>query len=358
MTFDILNHSYSEFVEFVVNDLKEPRFRAEQVWQWIWQKNEFDFAKMSNLSLKARSLLAEKAVISLPQIVEEQVSVDGTRKFLLRLSDGAMIETVLIPGEKRSGHVRITQCVSCQVGCAMGCTFCHTAQMGFIRNMTVGEILGQVLVAKQVLGDNEAQRPILRNIVFMGMGEPLLNFDALMQSLHILHEEKGANFSARRITVSSCGIPRLHELGKSNLAYLALSLHAPNQALREKIMPKAAKYPLDKLLADLQSYPLKTREHLTLEYLMLGGVNDGVEHAKELAKIVQKIDAKLNLIAYNGGEGSKYRAPSYDKILEFQRVLWDKDIVAILRKSKGQDISAACGQLYSENKKKELDKDM
>ncbi|MEG2139628.1 MAG: 23S rRNA (adenine(2503)-C(2))-methyltransferase RlmN [Bilophila sp.] len=343
---DILNLTYPECEHFITTELKQPRFRAAQVWQWLWQKHATTFEAMTDVSKALRALLAETAEIVLPEIVTVQTSSDGTEKLLLRLRDGALVETVIIPSTGQDGSVRIAQCVSSQIGCAMGCTFCSTGSMGFVRNMTAGEILGQVLVARIRLGDDHIDRPIIRNLVFMGMGEPLLNLTEVTRALEILHHDRGMDFSARRITVSTCGIKSgLRELGDSGLAYLAVSLHAPNQELRAKIMPKAAHWPLDELMDTLASYPLKTREHITFEYLLLGGVNDTPEHARELARLVSRVKGKLNLIAYNPSEGQPYQAPTPEAILSFEKILWAKDITAILRKSKGQDIQAACGQL-------------
>ena len=339
---DILNLTLPELTEFMVVDLGEPKFRAKQVWQWLWSRGARTFDEMSDVSKATRAALAEAAEIVWPEVVEEQQSADGTSKFLLRLADGALIETVLIPGSKD----RLTQCLSCQVGCAMGCTFCSTGQLGFTRNMTMSEILGQVLVARRHLGDECIMDPRLKNLVFMGMGEPLLNLREVMRSLRNLSEPQGLNFSPRRITVSTCGIePGLKDLGDSGLAYLAVSLHAPDQALRERIMPKAARWPLPDMLAALESYPLKARERLTFEYLLLGGVNDSLEHAKGLARIMGRLKAKLNIIVYNEAEGLPYKTPSPETVLAFEQYLWSKKITAILRQSKGADIKAACGQL-------------
>ena len=228
----------------------------------------------------------------------------------------------------------------------MGCTFCATGALGFERNLTHGEIISQVLAARSFIGDVRPDHPIIKNLVFMGMGEPLLNLDQLLRALKTLNSTQGLAFSPRRITVSTCGIPKaLDTLGESGLCYLAVSLHAPNQALRAKIMPKAALFELNDLLANLKHYPLKTREYLTFEYLLLGGVNDSTAHALELAKIVQAMKAKLNLIVYNPTQNAPYKAPSSDDVLKFEKVLWDKKITAIVRQSKGQDIEAACGQL-------------
>lgn len=346
---DILNMTHSELTRFIRGDLGEPAFRADQVWQWLWQKGAASFSAMTNVSKATRAILEERCVIRLPEIATEEESADGTVKLLLRLGDGECVETVLIPSESREGILRMTQCVSCQVGCAMACTFCATGAMGFIRNMTMGEILGQVMVARRYLGDT-LENPRLRNIVFMGMGEPLLNFKEVMRSLEVMNHEMAFNFSPRRITVSTCGLQKgLLELGESGLAYLAVSLHAPTQELREKIMPRAARWPLDELVATLAGYPLKTRERLTFEYLLLGGVNDGPEHARALAKLMAKVKAKLNLIVYNPVPGAPYDAPTPERVQAFSDILHAKHITAIVRKSKGQDIKAACGQLRAAN---------
>ena len=348
---DILNLTYPELEGFIVGELGEPRFRAGQIWQWLWGKNAASFAEMTDVSKHLRARLEERAVIRLPEVAEVRTSADGTEKLLLRLADGALVETVIIPSVGRDGTMRLAQCLSSQVGCAMGCTFCSTGAMGFTRNMTAGEILGQVLAARARLGDNRPDRPMIRNLVFMGMGEPLLNLKEVTRALSMLHHERGLAFSPRRVTVSTCGIKRgLRELGDSGLAFLAVSLHAPNQALRARIMPGAAVWPLDELMAALAEYPLKTRERITFEYLLLGGVNDGPEHARELARLISPIKAKLNLIAYNPSAGQPYEAPSEERILAFERILWDKYITAILRMSKGRDINAACGQLAAESR--------
>lgn len=227
----------------------------------------------------------------------------------------------------------------------MGCTFCSTGTMGFERNMTMGEILGQVLVAREYLKDDAAV-PTLRNLVFMGMGEPLLNLKEMMRCLITLNDDLGLQFSPRRITVSTCGIEKgLMELGESGLAYLAVSLHAPTQEIRKQIMPKAANWKLEDLMHALETYPLKTRERITYEYLLLGGVNDSLEDAKKLVKLISRTRSKLNLIVYNPSEGDPYKAPTEAAILAFEQYLWSKNITAIIRKSKGADIKAACGQL-------------
>lgn len=347
---DLLGFTLPQLREYFQEQLNEPPFRAEQVWQWIWQKLARDFGEMTNISRKLAARLAEIAEIRLPEIAMRQKGADGTEKLLLTFADGAQAETVLIPAENRAGNLRWSQCLSTQIGCPMRCQFCATGQMGFSRNMSMSEILGQVLVGKRILGDLRPDRPILRNLVFMGMGEPLLNVANLLPALQCLHEERGANFSARRITVSTCGLEEgLKTLGESGLAYLAISLHAPDQALRAQIMPGAANWPLEQMLASLAQYPLKARERITFEYLLLGGVNDSPEHARKLVKLLAPLRAKLNLIVYNPVPGLPFRAPSPEAIEAFQQVLWKTHLTAILRKSHGADIAAACGQLKTQS---------
>lgn len=344
--------SLPELEAWFSSQLSEPPFRARQVWQWLWQKLARDFDSMTNVSQKLRQKLAEIACIRWPEIAASQTSADGSQKLLLRLADGALIETVLLPAESRSGSVRWAQCLSTQVGCPMACAFCATGQMGLQRNLTRAEILGQVLIGRARLNDIRPDWPILRNLVFMGMGEPLLNLNNLLGALNCLQSDIGLNFSPRRITVSTCGIQKgLEELGKSGLAFLAISLHAPNQQLREQIMPRAASWPLADMLATLASYPLKTRERITFEYLLLGGVNDRPEHARQLVKLLAPLKkAKLNLIAYNPVPGQPFRKPELADIETFQKILWNKNITATLRKSRGADIAAACGQLKAQYK--------
>lgn len=343
---DLLNLTYPEMETLITRELGQPRFRAGQVWQWLWQKNVTDINAMTDVSLNFRQTLQQTVNISLPEIVAEQVSADGTRKLLLKLNDGQTVETVLIPNEPRDGVTRWSQCLSCQVGCVMGCTFCSTGGMGFVRNMTAGEIAAQVLLGKRVLNDVQPGSPILRNLVYMGMGEPLLNYNEVLRSLEILNHPKGLNFSPRRITVSTCGIQKgLAELGASERAFIAVSLHAPTQEIRARIMPKAARWHLDDLTSALAAYPLKTREMITLEYMLLGNVNDRPEHARALGELARKLKAKLNLIVYNPVPGLAYSAPKTTDVEAFQKILWDMNLTAILRKSKGRDIDAACGQL-------------
>lgn len=335
---NLLDLSFSE-LEALIRDLGESRFRASQVFQWVWQKGCPDFALMTNLSGTLRTKLGKAATLSWPDLDTVKVSRDGTVKFLLRMADGALVETVLIPGEGR-----LTQCLSTQVGCPLGCTFCATGLMGFTRNLTSGEILGQVLVARRYALE-QGLSP-LKNLVFMGMGEPLLNLPQLAKSLEVLNHDLGLGFSRRRITVSSVGLPdKLAELGPLGLALPAISLHAPTQELRARIMPVAARVSLDALMAALRAYPMRARERITFEYLLLGGVNDGPAEAKALVRLLGQMRCKVNLIAYNATPGLPYEAPDMDRVLAFENYLKDKRLSVTLRRSMGADIAAACGQL-------------
>ena len=249
---NICDLAFGELEAFVTGELGLPRFRTLQIWQWIWRRNARAFDDMTDIAKDVRVRLAERCRIVWPEISLVRKSEDGTVKFLLRLADGEHVETVLIPSTDKAGTTRMTQCLSTQVGCAMACTFCSTGKLGFTRNMSMGEILGQVQAARAWLGDTLPERPIIRNLVYMGMGEPLLNLKEVMKSLETLHHQRGLAFSARRVTVSTCGIKNgLRELGDSGLAYLAVSLHAPTQELRERLMPRAARWHLDDLLAAL-----------------------------------------------------------------------------------------------------------
>ena len=317
----------------VCAELGMPRFAAKQLARWLYAKHVEDPMRMSDIAAAHRAKLAERFRPAFTPPARITESADGTKKYLYRTQQGAWIESAYIPDGERA-----TLCVSSQAGCRMGCKFCATGRQGLQHSLTTAEILNQIV--------SLPERDSLTNVVFMGMGEPLLNLKNVMRALESLNNDKGLNFSPRRITVSTCGIEKgLRELGESGLAYLAVSLHAPTQELRARIMPKAARWPLEDLLQALKSYPLKTRERITFEYLLLGGVNDGLEQARQLARVVSDVKGKLNLIVYNPSEGDPYKAPSPERVLAFEQYLWDRNITAIIRKSKGQDIKAACGQL-------------
>ena len=325
----------------------QPRFRADQIWNWIWAKGVTSFEHMRNIPQALRHELASTFSLALPSVHDVQTSQDGSLKLLLKLADGHLVETVLIPGP-----THYTQCLSSQVGCALGCTFCSTGQMGLARNMTAGEIAGQVLLARQYLEQIHSGLH-LRNLVFMGMGEPLLNWSHVDHALDCLTSKKGMNFSPRRVTVSTVGIPdTLDALGHSHKASLAVSLHAPTQSLRDTLMPKAARLlPLDALLARLRSYPLAPRQRITIEYVLLGGVNDSLHHARDLVRSLNGIRCKVNLIAFNACPGLPYASPDPAQVVAFADLVHAKGVTATLRKSKGQDIAAACGQLKTSTMK-------
>ncbi|MFW6177535.1 MAG: 23S rRNA (adenine(2503)-C(2))-methyltransferase RlmN [Desulfohalobiaceae bacterium] len=341
---NLLDFSLQE-LQTLLQQMDEPAFRARQIWHWIWQKNTCSFQDMSNVSRALRQSLEQDFSLQLPKVQKCLHSHDGTVKFLFELTDGLLIESVLIP--ERDHY---TLCLSSQAGCSLGCTFCSTGQMGLGRNLSAAEILGQILQARIFL--QQRQDPVvLRNIVFMGMGEPLLNWEQVQKSLQIIRDPLALGFSRRRTTVSSVGVPgRLQELTESRLASLALSLHAPNQGLRQMLMPGAARmYPLPELLYDLQKIELQPRERITLEYILIQGVNDSLQQARELNRILSVLPCKLNLIAYNPGHGLPYAAPTQEQVLAFERFLWQKNQTVTLRKSKGRDIQAACGQLKSQH---------
>lgn len=342
-TVNILDQSFVE-LERTLTGLGESPFRARQVWQWLWQKQCTDFSNMSNISHALRRKLHELYVLKRPVIEVFKKSRDATVKILLRLEDGNLIETVLIPEKDH-----YTQCLSTQAGCPLACTFCSTGRMGFKRNLTSGEILGQVLTGKEYLEEHQSGMR-LRNIVYMGMGEPLLNWSQVKKSLDILGDSQGMNFSHRRITVSSVGIPdRLEDYAASGLGSLAVSLHAPNQELRARIMPRAAALlSVDDLLQTLRGLPFKTRQRITIEYILLGGVNDSLEQARDLNRLLSFLRCKINLISFNPDSKAVYKPPAPEQILAFERYLWDKGRTVNLRKSKGADIQAACGQLIAE----------
>jgi len=325
--------------------LGEPSFRARQVWQWIWQKGATDFASMTNLGKGLRRSLAEEFAIKLPQVRARRESRDGTCKLLLALDDDELVETVLIPERDH-----LTLCLSTQVGCPLACSFCSTGRMGFRRNLSSGEILGQILVAASDLHSRE-QPSHLRNLVLMGMGEPLLNWTEVRRSLEVIRDPEGLGFSHRRVTLSTVVIPdRLEEFMASGLGSLAVSLHAPSQELRERIMPAAARLcPLDELIERLRRLPLKPRQRITVEYLLIEGINDSLEHAFALNRLLSFVPCKINLIPCNRDPEIGYHPPDEQAILDFEHYLWNKGKTVIIRKSKGADIQAACGQLKSDH---------
>lgn len=318
-----------------------PRFRGEQVWRWVHDKGARTFDEMTNLSPKTRSDMAERAVIGGLTLAEVQTSKDGTRKLRMTTHDGASIESVLIPmGE------HVTQCISSQVGCAVDCQFCATAKLGLKRNLDAGEIVDQVYLGRRLLAEVEPAARI-QNIVYMGMGEPLHNYDNLITSLRILTDDKGAKLASRRITVSTSGlVPKLERLGNETVRpNLAVSLNAPNDAIRDQIMPINRKWNIGKLLAALKAYPLEQRRRITFEYVLLAGVNDSIADAGQLAKLLRGFKCKVNIIPYNPHPEAEYQRPAPQVIAAFQNECKRLGMSTYLRIPKGDDIDAACGQL-------------
>jgi 23S rRNA (adenine2503-C2)-methyltransferase len=322
--------------------LGERRFRSSQVLKWIHQFRCDDFGAMSNLSKALRSSLAEVAEVRAPQPVGEQVSHDGTRKWLLQVDGGNCIETVFIPETRRG-----TLCVSSQVGCALNCSFCSTAQQGFNRNLGSAEIVGQLWHASRMLErDYPGERPI-SNVVLMGMGEPLLNFDAVTEALDIMLEDFAYGLSKRRVTLSTAGhVPGIDRLAARRPVALAVSLHAPEDRLRDELVPLNRTFPIRELMQACQRYVAHDpRQRITFEYVMLDGVNDSDEHALTLCRLLRHVPSKVNLIPFNPFPGTRYRRSPAARIARFLDILSQHGLTTITRKTRGDDIDAACGQL-------------
>jgi 23S rRNA (adenine2503-C2)-methyltransferase len=322
-----------------------PVFRARQIFGWIYRKGVTDFALMTDLPRELRARLAAQFRISTPALVHEARSSDGTRKFLFQLADGRRIESVFIPDTPKQ-----TFCISSQVGCAMDCDFCLTGKMGFVRNLTPGEITGQVRALAAATG--LLDKPF--NIVLMGMGEPLHNYDAVMTAVRVLADERGLAVSPRRVTLSTVGVlPAMERLASEPLMpNLAVSLHATTDATRDRVAPINRKYPLAQLLDACRRFPLKRRNRITFEYVLLDGVNDTPEDALRLAALLGDIRAKVNLLPLNAAPGIPYERPSDQRVNAFARILADHHLTVSVRKSRGRDIRAACGQLIVEGQKK------
>jgi len=321
-----------------------PAYRGRQIFKWLARPFVYSFSQMTDLPKDLREKLAQEFSLALPEVTKEEISADGTRKLALLLEDEEIIECVIIPEEDH-----YTLCVSSQVGCAMGCAFCLTARMGFRRNLKPHEITGQVLRAKEILEkEGLSEEKPLRNLVFMGMGEPLANYDNVLKALKILLHPGGFNFSGRRVTVSTVGlIPQMERLGRDIRVKLAISLHAADNETRSRLMPINKRYPLPELIAACRRYPLPKGWRITFEYVLLAGVNDRVDDAKRLAALLRGIPAKINLIPFNEHPLLPFRCPSEEQILRFQEILLAAGYVTTIRKSRGRDISAACGQLAS-----------
>jgi len=321
----------------------EKPFRATQIIKWIHQHGVDNFADMTNVSKSLRAELETIAEIKPLEIAIDNQSDDGTRKWLLRLDDGNCIETVFIPEADRG-----TLCISSQVGCALDCTFCSTARQGFNRNLTVAEIIGQLWLAKKLLQPDPSSERVISNVVMMGMGEPLLNFDNVVDAMQLMLDDNAYGLSKRRVTLSTSGVvPALDRLRDKVEVSLAISLHAPNDQLRNQLVPINRKYPIKQLIASCMRFMegKAAREKITIEYVMLDGVNDSNQNAHELAKVLNDVPAKVNLIPFNPFPETRYKRSSNNRIHRFRDILVDAGLTVITRKTRGEDIDAACGQL-------------
>ena len=332
-------------------DEKKARMRANQVWRWIYHYGVTDFAAMTDIAKDMRAAMATQFEIARPEMVERQVSSDGTRKYLLKMGPGVEVEAVFIPDVGRAGAL----CVSSQVGCTLNCTFCHTGTQALVRNLTAAEIAGQVLAAKDDLEEwpSGGDRRLLSNIVFMGMGEPLYNLDHVAKAIDVIADGDGVSISRRRITVSTSGVvPQMRRLGEETSAMLAISLHAVNDPLRDILVPLNRKYPIAELLDACRHYPgAGNARRITFEYVMLKGVNDSDAEARELVRLLRGVPAKINLIPFNPWPGAPYECSSWERIEAFADIVNRAGYASPIRTPRGRDILAACGQLKSESVK-------
>jgi 23S rRNA (adenine2503-C2)-methyltransferase len=334
-----------EALESALAELGYPRFHAGQIFRWIYRRGVTNAEDMTDLPRELRAALAARFQLTTPTLVQRERSIDGTEKFVLRLADGRTIESVFIPDTPA-----MTFCISTQVGCAMACSFCLTGKMGLVRNLTAGEIVGQV----RVLVDALAMRDTAFNIVLMGMGEPLHNYDETMKALRILADGQGFNLPPRRVTLSTVGLlPALERLANEEvMPNLAISLHAPTDAQRGALVPINRKYGVAEIIAACKRFPLKKRSRITFEYVLLAGVNDSADDARRLARLLVGMKAKVNVIPLNAAAGIPYERPSDEAIDRFARTLAEHGITVSVRTSRGRDIRAACGQLIVEGQKK------
>tara|TARA_R110000787_G_scaffold33475_17_gene87541 strand:- start:660 stop:1820 length:1161 start_codon:yes stop_codon:yes gene_type:complete len=327
-------------------------WRADQIMQWIYRRGVDDFDGMSNLSKDFRTRLRNDFVVQPPELLGEQVSADGTRKWILKVGGGQAIETVFIPEKDRG-----TLCISSQVGCAMDCAFCSTGQQGLNRNLSTAEIVAQVWFAAKTLGGNFQTERVISNVVFMGMGEPLANYNAVLPAIHILQDDHGFGLSKRRVTVSTSGlVPFIDRLRADADTAMAVSLHAPNDELRNELVPINRKYPLAELMEACRRYTSGRdhKMHLVYEYVMLDGVNDSPALARDLARLLQDMPAKVNLIPFNPYPETRFKRSKREAIEKFSGILRSRNILSTTRKTRGDDIDAACGQLVGKvlNKQK------
>ena len=338
-------------VESGVVEHGKAKMRATQIFRWMHHRGVTDFAQMSDVAKETRARLADAFTLNRPEIVERQVSKDGTRKWLIRMGPGIEVESVYIPGVGRAGAL----CVSSQVGCTLNCSFCHTGTQPLVRNLTAAEIVAQVQVAKDDLAEwpSDKDDRQLSNIVFMGMGEPLYNLGQVADAIEIISDNEGIAISRRRITVSTSGVmPMLEKLGEATQAMLAISLHATNDPLRDVLVPLNKKYPIAELMAGIRAYPgLSNARRVTFEYVMLKGINDSPDEARALLQLIEGIPAKVNLIPFNPWPGSDYQCSDWATIEAFATILNKAGYSSPIRTPRGRDILAACGQLKSESEK-------
>ncbi len=330
----------------VVQGLGEPAFRVKQLWHWIYHRGATDFAAMSNISKEVRARLAERYTLTRPLAVHALQSVDGTRKWLLRFGDGKEAECVHIPEEDRG-----TVCISSQVGCALTCKFCHTGTQRLVRNLAAAEIVGQLMVARDAFGEwpSPAEDREITNVVMMGMGEPLYNYDNVAAALRVLMDHEGLAISRRKITLSTAGVvPMIKRCGEELGVNLAVSLHAVTDELRDEIVPINKKYPIAELLAACRDYPgVNNARRITFEYVMLKDVNDSPSEARELVRLLRGIPAKVNLIPFNPWPGAPFETSPPDAVERFANLVHEGGLVGTVRTPRGRDIFAACGQLKS-----------
>ncbi len=325
--------------------INEKPFRATQLLKWIYQEDVTNFDQMTNLSKTLRTYLKEYCSITVPEMLVEQIASDGTRKWAIEMSCGNRVESVFIPEDKRG-----TLCVSSQIGCALACTFCSTARQGFNRNLSVSEIIGQLYVAQKRLG----QKTRITNVVMMGMGEPLLNFNNVVAAMNLMMDDFTFGLSKRRVTISTSGIvPAMNRLNEVCDVSMAVSLHAANDDLRDELVPINQKYPLKELMDACREYAKQgPRKYITFEYVMLEGVNDSIQDARQLVKLLKDVPSKINLIPFNPFPNSNYLCSPREVISQFKDVLYKAGIVTTIRKTRGEDIDAACGQLVGKVKDK------
>jgi len=333
---NLRNLTYEDLLA-VINGMGERPYRAEQIFKWVFHRRATSIDQMTDISKAFRERLKEEYAIEGNRVIEVRRAADGTRKYLSELEDSSRIESVLI-----AEGDRLTLCVSSQAGCAMGCRFCMTGMTGFTRNLTLAELTGQVFSAFDLLEGEER----ITNIVLMGMGEPLANYDNVLKFTHILTSNMGFNFSHNRVTLSTAGlVPAIRRFGAEGGVNLAVSLNATTDEVRDRIMPVNRKYPISELMAELRRYPLKSRKYITIEYVLIYGVNDTDEDARRLAGLLKGVACKVNLIPFNAFPGSSFESPAAERVERFHYIMKRSGYTVIVRQSKGAEIQAACGQL-------------